>query len=36
MQAHLEGQESVAQDKVGVVDPRMEVACLGQVVQALG
>jgi hypothetical protein len=35
-QARQEGQESVAPDRVGVVDLRMEVECLRSVVQALG
>jgi hypothetical protein len=34
--AGQEGQEAAAQDTVGELDPRMEVACLRQVVQALG
>jgi hypothetical protein len=36
VQARQEGQESVAPDMVGVVDPRMEVECLRLAVQALG
>jgi hypothetical protein len=35
-QARQEGQEAVEPDRVGVVDPRMEVECLRLVVQALG
>jgi hypothetical protein len=35
-QARHEGQESAEPDKVGLVDPRMEVECLRPVVQAFG